>query len=156
MRVMTIAPFLTALALLAACSRKREPALAPEPSRAAVASSLPGTDTVRTPIPAGRPIKEYLGSYQRGFEMSWFSPCGASLDDGLWWVTLTDEALAQRDSLLAKLVAVPTGALAVRWRGSIGPRMRAGHTGRGTRYMLVSEVIDIRPLPSQGACGTRT
>jgi hypothetical protein len=25
--------------------------------------------------------------------------------------------------------------------------------GRGTRYMLVTEILEVRPLPSQGACG---
>ena len=87
--------------------------------------------------------------------MSWFEPCGAPTGDRLWWVTLTDEALRQRDSLLANVKREPTSGLAVRWRGTISPRMPAGHTGRGTRYMLVTSIISIQPLPSAGACSGR-
>ena len=96
--------------------------------------------------------KEYRGAYQRGFEQSWFAPCDAAPDDKLWWVTLTDEALSQRDSLLATITAPKTNGLAVRWRATISPRMPAGHMGRGTRYMLVSRIEEIWPLPESGAC----
>jgi hypothetical protein len=99
---------------------------------------------------------EYLGAYQRGFEQSWFIPCESAKDDKRWWVTLTDEALHQRDSLLAKITAPVTNGLAVRWRATISPRMQAGHMGGGTRYMLVTRIIDIRPLPDAGACGVRS
>ena len=40
-----------------------------------------------------------------------------------------------------------------RWRGTISDRMPAGQMGRGTRYMLVHEVLEVRPLPPEGACG---
>ena len=70
----------------------------------------------------------------------------------MWWVTLTDEALLQRDSLLAKISKDPTSGLAVRWRATVGPRMPAGMMGRGTRYMLVTDIIEVKPLPSAGAC----
>ena len=96
--------------------------------------------------------REYRGAYQRGFEQSWFAPCDAPLDDKLWWVTLTDQALLQRDSLLAKITKAPTDGLAVRWRATVGPRMPAGMMGRGTRYMLVTEIIEVKPLPGAGAC----
>lgn len=96
--------------------------------------------------------REYRGAYQRGFEQSWFTPCNTPLDDKLWWVTLTDQALLQRDSLLAKITKEPTDGLAVRWRATISPRMPAGMMGRGTRYMLVTEIIEVKPLPSLGAC----
>jgi hypothetical protein len=98
-------------------------------------------------------IREYRGAYQRGFEQSWFVPCNApSPDDKLWWVTLTDQALLQRDSLLAKISKEKTDGLIVRWRATVGPRMPAGMMGRGTRYMLVTEIIEIKPLPETGAC----
>lgn len=100
--------------------------------------------------------REYHGAYQRGFEQSWFAPCDAPLDDKLWWVTLTDQALLQRDSLLAKITRAPTDGLAVRWRATVGPRMPAGMMGRGTRYMLVTEIIEVKPLPSEGACAARS
>lgn len=106
--------------------------------------------------PRDTTTREYRGSYQRGFEQSWFMPCDAPRGDQAWWVTLTDEALQQRDSILAALSfkAVPTDGLAVRWRGTISPKMPAGHMGKGSRYMLVTEVIDIRPLSGSGLCGT--
>ena len=98
-------------------------------------------------------IQEYRGAYQRGFEQSWFVPCDApSPDDRLWWVTLTDEALQQRDSLLATLHSDKRDGLVVRWRATLGPRMPAGMMGRGTRYMLVTEILEVRPVPDGGAC----
>ena len=98
-------------------------------------------------------IREYRGSYQRGFEQSWFVPCAPpASDDKLWWVTLTDQALAERDSILATLTSGKTEGLVVRWRATLGPRMPAGMMGRGTRYMLVTEVLDIKPVQAGGAC----
>ena len=97
---------------------------------------------------------EYRGAYQSGFEKSWFSPCAMPSGDKLWWVTLTDDALHQRDSLLTTLKSPPTEGYAVRWRASISPRMPAGHMGRGTRYMLVTQIIDIKRLPSDWNCLT--
>ena len=106
------------------------------------------------PVPPARKdsvIKEYRGAYQHGFERSWFVPCDGPADDRMWWVTLTDQALLQRDSLLARITS-PTNGLAVRWRATVGPRMPAGMMGYGTRYMLVTEIIEVRPLPAAGAC----
>ncbi|NUO96092.1 MAG: hypothetical protein HOQ14_16540, partial [Gemmatimonadaceae bacterium] len=102
--------------------------------------------------PAGT-VREYRGAYTRGFEASWFVPCDAPRDDALWWVTLTEDARLQRDSLLKALTQRATGAVAVRWRGTISERMPAGQMGRGTRYMLVHQVLEVRPLPAEGACG---
>ncbi|MEP6991555.1 MAG: hypothetical protein ABJA80_11560 [bacterium] len=101
-------------------------------------------------------VREFRGAYQRGFEQSWFVPCTAPADDARWWVTLTDQALLQRDSLVAVLKAPATNGLAVRWRGTVGPRMPSGMMGRGTRYMLVTEILDVKPLPSTGACDPDT
>jgi len=73
-------------------------------------------------------------------------------------VTLTDHALHQRDSIAAKLPAPPAehrGTLFVRWRGTASEKMPmgAGHMGRGSRYMLVHEILDIRPATGEG-CST--
>lgn len=108
----------------------------------------------KAPAPSDTTTHEYRGAYQVGFEKSWFSPCATPSDDKLWWVTLTDDALRQRDSLVASLPAQPTGALAVRWLGSVGPRMPAGQMGRGTRYLLVTRILDVKPLPADWNCGT--
>jgi hypothetical protein len=118
--------------------------------------SLAGAQLPTPTAPRDTTTHEYLGAYQRGFEQSWFIPCESAADDKRWWVTLTDEALRQRDSLLATITAPVTNGLAVRWRATISPRMQAGHMGGGTRYMLVTRIIDIRPLPDAGACGVRS
>lgn len=98
-------------------------------------------------------IREYRGAYQRGFEQSWFASCGAPADDRQWWVTLTDQALAERDSILAKIPRVgPTDGLYVRWKGRVSTRMPAGMMGRGTRYILVTEVLEIKPTPGGDPC----
>ncbi len=112
---------------------------------------------VRAPAPPrDTTTTEFLGAYQRGFEQSWFFPCESAPDDKSWWVTLTDDALRQRDSILATITAPATNGLAVRWRGTISTRMPAGHMGHGTRYLLVTRIIDLRPLPDAGACGLKS
>ncbi len=121
------------------------PAPVPAPVAAPVTSSPLSTAPVREE-------REYLGAYTRGFEASWFAPCGAPVDDALWWVTLTEDARLQRDSLLKLITRPATGALVVRWRGTTSVRMPAGQMGRGSRYMLVTRILELRPLPSEGAC----
>ena len=126
---------------------------------AAVLAFFASTASAQLRAPASQrdtTTSEYLGAYQRGFEQSWFIPCDAAKDDNTWWVTLTDDALRQRDSILATITAPTTNGLAVRWRGTISPRMPAGHMGHGTRYLLVTKIIDIRPLPEAGACGQKS
>jgi hypothetical protein len=103
-----------------------------------------------TAAAAADSVREYRGTYATGFEVSWFHPCGAPVGDDMWWVTLTDEALRQRDSL-ARTLSGPPGAVYVRWRGTISDRMPAGHMGRGSRYMLVVEVLELRPA-TEAAC----
>jgi hypothetical protein len=104
-----------------------------------------------SPAPADT-AREYRGLYESGFEVSWFHPCDAEPSDNLWWVTLTDAALHQRDSLATRLRG-QSGAVYVRWRGTTSTKMQAGHMGRGTRYMLISEVLEIRPA-SDASCAT--
>jgi hypothetical protein len=124
---------------------------------ALAAAASPASAQLRAPAPPrDTTTTEYLGAYQRGFEQSWFFPCESAADDKTWWVTLTDDALRQRDSMLATITAPVTNGLAVRWRGTISQRMPAGHMGHGTRYLLVSKIIDMRPLPDAGACGLKS
>lgn len=151
-------------ATLAGCARTGPAAEAPAPAPSARESATPslspltrGTVDARDVAPdspAARPgqEREFRGAYTRGFEASWFAPCDAPRDDALWWVTLTETARLERDSLLATITRPPTGALAVRWRGTISARMPAGQMGRGTRYLLVTQVLEVRPLPPEGAC----
>jgi hypothetical protein len=144
-RIVGLIVFLAA----AGCSRAAAPAATPEPA------PTPATSPSSGPFP-GAPAagteQEFHGAYSRGFEASWFSPCDAPSDDALWWVTLSEDARVQRDSLLKALTEPPTGALAVRWRGTISARMPAGQMGRGTRYLLVTRILEVRPLSTLGAC----
>lgn len=145
-------PRLIVFVAFAACARAAPvnvptPAPVPEP----VAAPMPSAPLSPVPAP-GREEREYLGAYTRGFEASWFAPCGAPMDDALWWVTLTENARLQRDSLLKLITRPATGALAVRWRGTTSARMPAGQMGRGRRYMLVTRILELRPLPGEGAC----
>jgi len=96
-------------------------------------------------------VREYRGLYETGFEVSWFHPCGAPAGDDSWWVTLSNDALRQRDSLTKRLAGQPR-RLYVRWRGTVGPKMAlgAGHMGRGSRYMLVTEVLQLRESDESG------
>ena len=137
---------------------------APPVARVTVDARSTGSATSRadttTRIPADT-VREYRGLYETGFEVSWFHSCDAPRGDDVWWVTLTDRALHQRDSLAAKLTpqgaaqGVRQGAVFVRWRGTVSAKlpMGAGHMGRGTRYMLVHEVLDLRPATGAG-CST--
>jgi hypothetical protein len=125
--------------------------------RAPLAAPAPGVDTVpvvRAPADSNR-VHEYRGAYSTGFEMSWFEPCDAPRGDALWWVTLTEDARLQRDSLLKLLPRKPTQGLAVQWRATVSPVMRsgAGQMGRGSRYVLVTRILSLRALGDEGACG---
>jgi hypothetical protein len=139
---------------------------------AAIGSGASGADGARATVPSAAAdtttripadsVREFRGLYETGFEVSWFHPCDAPRGDDVWWVTLTDHALQQRDSLAAKLTpqgssqGVMQGAVFVRWRGTTSAKMPmgAGHMGRGTRYMLVHEVLDLRPATGAGCSST--
>ena len=101
-------------------------------------------------------VREYRGVYESAFEASWFHPCDAPSGDDLWWVTLSDAALRQRDSLAARVPAAERvgKAVFVRWRATVSDRMQAGHMGRGSRYMLVTEVLEVRPASGVGCSST--
>jgi len=111
-------------------------------------SSAAAVPALRAPADT---IGEYRGLYETGFEVSWFHPCGAPTGDDSWWVTLSNDALRQRDSL-AKSVEGRPRALYVHWRGTVSPKMPAGagHMGRGSRYMLVTEVLQLRASDEKG------
>ena len=118
----------------------------PVAPRAPLAPGLADTVTVRSDS-----VREYRGLYETGFEVSWFHACDAPPGDDSWWVTLTNGALEQRDSLTKALTGHPR-RLFVRWRGTVSPKMPmgAGHMGRGSRYMLVSQVIAVRASDELG------
>ena len=111
-------------------------------------SAVTAARTVSAPADT---VREYRGLYETGFEVSWFHPCGAPPGDDSWWVTLSNDALRQRDSLTKSLAGQPR-RLYVRWRATVGPKMPAGagHMGRGSRYMLVTEVLQLRASDESG------
>jgi hypothetical protein len=152
-------PILLLCVALGAC-RHAPAAEPPRPAPEPAAGSGPSPSS--SPAPTGADtspsalVREFRGSYTRGFEASWFVPCDSPRDDALWWVTLTEDARIQRDSLLKTLGTPATGALAVRWRGTTSPRMQAGHMGQGTRYILVTQVLEVRPLLSREGCPFRS
>jgi hypothetical protein len=115
----------------------------------------PGVAAMRTARAHADTVREYRGLYETGFEVSWFHPCGAQPGDDSWWVTLGNDALRQRDSL-AKSISGQPRALYVRWRGTVSPKMPAGagHGGRGSRYMLVTEVLQLRASDESGCTAT--
>ena len=110
---------------------------------------------VRTSGAQADTVREYRGLYETGFEVSWFHACGAPSGDDSWWVTLSNDALRQRDSLAKSLTGQPR-TLYVRWRGTVSPMMPAGagHMGRGSRYMLVTEVLQLRASDEAGCTST--
>lgn len=121
--------------------------------RAGGITDAPGA--LRTEAAAADSVREYRGIYETGFEVSWFHPCGAEPGDDSWWVTLTNDALRQRDSLARSVTGKPR-AVYVRWRGTVGPKLPAGagHMGRGSRYMLVTEVLQLRASDEGGCTST--
>ena len=143
----------SALAALASCARypAPEPAATPVPVRDSVIIALPAPASAVAP---SSQVKEYRGAFSSAFEVSWFEPCGAPFGDNLWWVTLTEDARLQRDSLVKLLPRKPREGLAVRWRATVSDKMPAGagQMGRGSRYMLVTKVISVRALGPEGAC----
>lgn len=142
------------LTLLFGCTRHAAPEAGPAPAPGLAPVATPAA-TPSTSDNSRSLVRQFRGSYTYGFELSWFEPCDTEMGDRLWWVTLTDQALAQRDSLLATIRRRPTDGLAVRWSGTISPRMMAGQMGRGSRYLLVTAISDIYPLPAGGACAPR-
>jgi len=115
---------------------------------AAIETAAVRLDTVRVRVDT---VVEYHGLYESGFEVSWFHPCDATAGDDTWWVTLTNDALRQRDSLAKSLTGRPRTVL-VRWRATVGPKMPmgAGHMARGSRYMLVTKVLSLRGADGAG------
>ena len=118
---------------------------APAPHASHASRSFAADDARRAIEVRRDTIGEHRGTYETGFEVSWFHPCGAPPGDDRWWVTVTDAALKQRDSLAKQVTGQPR-AVYVRWRGTVSPKMPAGtgHMGRGSRYLLVTEILELR------------
>jgi hypothetical protein len=99
-----------------------------------------------TAAPSRQTLQEYSGRYSWGFERSRFSACEAHFDDRPWWVTLSDHALAQRDSALAAAKEPVGSPIFVRWKGVAGDRGHVGHLGAYTRYFTAYELLELRAV----------
>lgn len=82
------------------------------------------------------------GIYQRGFESEQFFACGRPADDSPWWVSLSERARTQWDSLSQGLRPV---GLYAKVRGSLTERGQFGHLGLSTRILRVAEFVELRP-----------
>lgn len=124
---------------------------APNASPARLGSPTSVDTSSRTLDVRADTARELRGTYETGFEVSWFHPCGAQAGDDLWWVTLSDAALRQRDSLAKKLTGQPRSVF-VRWRGTTSDKIAlgAGHMGRGSRYLFVTEILELRSAEGAG------
>ena len=106
---------------------------------------------VRQPALNELPVTEFAGHYTKAPSASWFVACGAAAADSSW-VTFTDRAVAQRDSIAR------TGLLAdgqrhfVRWRAAVTERGEVGPRGPGVPALLVREILVARPAAA-GDCG---
>lgn len=97
------------------------------------------------------PTRDVTGHYTGSRGQSWFRPCGLAPSDSAWWVTFTDRAVIQRDSL-RRAGALPDGERRfVRWLAAVTESGRVGPRGPGAPALLVREIIDVRP-PTAGDC----
>ena len=144
MRLLVILPLALAGTLALAAPASHSP-------RALPTSAWSADVKRRAPGAHADTLREHRGTYETGFEVSWFHPCGAPTGDDLWWVTLSDAALRQRDSLAKKLTGQPRSVF-VRWRGTTSEKMQlgAGHMGRGSRYLFVTEILELRSAEEVG------
>jgi hypothetical protein len=96
------------------------------------------------------PVSEHAGHYTFGASSSWFWACGAAAADSSW-VTFTDRAVAQRDSI-QRTGALSTGErYFVRWRAAVTSGGEVGPRGPGVPALLVREILVLRPAAA-GDC----
>lgn len=105
----------------------------------------------RRPDLAQLPARELAGHYAGGTAGSWFRRCGAAPADSAWWVTFTERAVAQRDSLQRAGALPPGERRFVRWRAAVTEGGEVGPRGPGVPALLVREILVVRP-PAAGDC----
>lgn len=105
---------------------------------------------VRRPSLDDLPSTEHAGHLTPGPAGSWFVACGAAAADSAW-VTFTDGAVAQRDSLM-RTGQLHTGMRHfVRWRAAVTLGGEIGPRGAGFPAYLVREILAVRPAAA-GDC----
>lgn len=99
------------------------------------------------------PNRELAGHYTASPGGQWFRPCSASDEEAAWWVTFTDEAVAQHDAAPFADLLRSDEPMFVRWWAALGDREAGAPEGPGpgTRYALVREILEVRPA-ADGDC----
>jgi hypothetical protein len=102
-----------------------------------------GACAIRQPALNELPASELAGHYTSG-SGSWFVACGATPADSSW-VTFTDRAVAQRDSIAGTGLLAPGQRHYVRWRAGVTTSGDVGPRGPGVPALLVRQILVIRP-----------
>lgn len=96
------------------------------------------------------PSSDHAGHLTPSAAGTWFVPCGIAAADSAW-VTFTDGAVAQRDSLTRAGGLVAGTRYFVRLRAAVTEGGEIGPRGVGAPAYLVREILVIRP-PSPSDC----
>lgn len=107
---------------------------------AALVLLLPGCAT-HVPMAADLPAREFVGHVTMAENGNWFSPCETS-GHARWWVTLTDDAVAQFARAREQGMVVAGEPSFVRWTAALTDDR---HVGPGGPALLVRSIAEIRP-----------
>lgn len=106
---------------------------------------------VRGPSLDALPSAEYAGHLTHTTSGNWFVPCGLPAADSAW-VTFTDAAAAQYDSLTRTGMLTAGSRRYVHWLAAVTENGEVGPRGPGKPAYLVREVRVLRPA-APGDCG---
>jgi hypothetical protein len=96
------------------------------------------------------PSSDHAGHLTPHAAGTWFVPCGSAAADSAW-VTFTDGAVGQRDSLTRAGGLVNGTRYFVRLRAAVTQGGEIGPRGPGAPAYLVREILVVRP-PSSSDC----
>ena len=105
----------------------------------------------RRPDLGDLPTREVTGHLTGGRDANWFRPCVLAPADSAWWVTFTDRAVVQRDTL-RRSGRLPDGqSRFVRWLAAVTRGGEVGPRGPGAPALLVRDILEVR-VPGPGDC----
>jgi hypothetical protein len=97
------------------------------------------------------PVSELRGhATVRETDRTWFVACGAGAADSVW-VTFTERSVDQREEARLAGLLAPGSRSFVRWRAAEGDARHGVRVGPGDRYVLVREILEVRPV-APGDC----